>query len=392
MFREDSKLTRKVSKNVKRSAEGKRRIVVKAGTNVLTGGSDGIDLRVMKPLVDQISRLKHDGNEILIVTSGAVAAGREVLGKPEPRRDIPYRQMLAAVGQSRLMNTYQEMFSEHNVVLAQALLTRNDIDDWQGYLNVRDTLLSLLSMGVIPVINENDVVNTEELGAEVFGDNDTLSALVSNLVDADLLIMLTDIDGLYTSDPSIDTDAGFIPIVNEDNLNQIMDILGTKETLHSWSRGGIKTKIEAAMLATRWGVEVVIASGLHPDVLYRVVNGDSEGTIFKPSGNKMESRKRWFLSGVSARGKIMVDEGAAEALRKTGSLLPVGVQEVSGGFQRRDVVLIVDSQGRSVAYGITNYSVQDVDLIKGLRSSSIEGKLGHEYGAEIVHRNNLVML
>ena len=186
-------MTRKVSKNVKRSAEGKRRIVVKAGTNVLTGGSDGVDLRVMKPLVDQISRLKHDGNEILIVTSGAVAAGREVLGKPEPRRDIPYRQVLAAVGQSRLMNTYQEMFSEHDLVLAQALLTRNDIDDWQGYLNVRDTLLSLLSMGVIPVINENDVVAVEEIGHDVFGDNDSLSALVANLVDADLLVMLSDI-------------------------------------------------------------------------------------------------------------------------------------------------------------------------------------------------------
>ena len=382
----------KGSKNVNRSTEGKRRIVVKAGTNVLTGGSDAIDLRVMKPLVDQIARLKHEGNEILIVTSGAVAAGREVLGNPEPRRDIPYRQMLAAVGQSRLMHTYQEMFSEHKLILAQALLTRNDIDDWQGYLNVRDTLLSLLSMGVVPIINENDVVNTEELGAEMFGDNDTLSALVSNLVDADLLIMLTDIDGLYTSDPRIDESAEFIPLVSEKNVNQIIDILGNKETLHSWSRGGIKTKIEAAMLATRWGVEVVIASGLHPDVLYRVVNGDSEGTTFKPSANKMESRKRWFLSGVSTKGKIIVDGGAAKALKKTGSLLPVGVQEVHGGFQRRDVVLIVDNQGQNVAYGIANYSARDVDLIKGLRSSGIEDKLGHEYGAEVVHRNNLVML
>ena len=360
---------------------------------MLTGGSESLDLGVMRSLVDQIAGVHAQGNEVLFVTSGAVAAGREVLGGLKQQRDVPFRQILASVGQSRLMHTYQEMFSRHNIVVSQALLTRSDIDDWQGYLNVRDTLLSLLHMGVVPIINENDVVNSEELGDEVFGDNDTLSALVSNLVDADMLVMLTDIPGLYTADPALDSSAELVPVMDGANTEQLLNTLTQNEVRHPWSRGGMKAKVEAALLATSWGVEVVITSGRTPDGLLQAIDGEAVGTVFRPSANKVESRKRWFLSGLSARGEILVDSGAVQALKaKNSSLLPVGVTEVHGNFDRREVVLIVDKDGKRVACGVSNYSAQEVTAIRGLNSSKIKETLGHQYGEEVVHRNNLALL
>ena len=370
-----------------------RRIVVKAGTHVVTGGGDGLDLTVMAALVDQMARLRSQGREVLLVSSGAVAAGRQALGYPKERRDVPFRQVLASVGQSRLMNSYQEMFAGHDLVAAQALLTRADIADVQGYLNIRDTLLALLDAGVVPVINENDVVNTEEIGEDVFGDNDMLSALVSNLVDADLLVILTDTDGLYTADPAVDPNAELIPRVDKNNVEQVVAKLTRDEIRHPWSRGGITTKIEAARLATSWGVEVVLARGANPQVLLDVAAGRGRRTVFVPTASKMESRKRWFLSGLSTRGEIRVDSGAASALRtRNSSLLPVGVREVGGNFNRRDVVMIVDDEGKKVACGVTNYSSEEVAAIKGLRSDKIEETLGHRYGEEVVHRNNLAVL
>ena len=387
------RLTVENSKVGRQASRGKLRIVAKAGTNVLTGGSESLDLGVMRSLVDQIAHIHGQGNEVLLVTSGAVAAGREALGGLKQQRDIPFRQILASVGQSRLMHTYQEMFSRHNIVVSQALLTRSDIDDWQGYLNVRDTLFSLLRMGVVPIINENDVVNSEELGDEVFGDNDTLSALVSNLVDADMLVMLTDIPGLYTADPALDPNAELVPLMDGANAEQLLNTLTQNEVRHPWSRGGMKAKVEAALLATRWGVKVVITSGRTPDVLQQVIDGEAVGTVFRPTASKVESRKRWFLSGLSARGEILVDNGAAQALKaKNSSLLPVGVTEVHGNFDRREVVLIVDKDGKRVACGVSNYSAREVAAIRGLNSSKIEETLGHQYGEEVVHRNNLALL
>ncbi len=387
------RLTVENSKVGRQASRGKLRIVAKAGTNVLTGGSGSLDLGVMRSLVDQIAGVHAQGNEVLLVTSGAVAAGHEALGPLKQQRDVPFRQILASVGQSRLMHTYQEMFSRHNIVVSQALLTRSDIDDWQGYLNVRDTLLSLLHMGVVPIINENDVVNSEELGDEVFGDNDTLSALVSNLVDADMLVMLTDIPGLYTADPALDPNAELVPVMDDANTEQLLDNLTRNEVRHPWSRGGMKAKVEAARLATRWGVEVVITSGRTPDALQQAIDGEAVGTVFRPTASKVESRKRWFLSGLSARGEILVDNGAAQALKsKNSSLLPVGVTEVHGNFDRREVVLIVDKDGKRVACGVSNYSAQEVTAIRGLKSSKIEETLGHQYGEEVVHRNNLALL
>ncbi len=372
-------------------ASGYQRVVVKAGTSVLTGGNDRLDLGAMAGIVEQVAELRQQGREVLLVSSGAIAAGRQALGQPKERRDVPFRQMLAAVGQSRLMHTYEELFAPHNILVAQALLTRADIADRQGYLNVRDSLLGLLEMGVVPVINENDVVAVEEIGDEVFGDNDTLSALVSNLVDADILVMLTDTAGLFTADPALDPDARLIPRV--EMVDEAITQVAGDEERHRWSRGGMAAKLEAARLATSWGVAVVIAGGVEWDVLPDVVAGKARGTFFVPSTSKVESRRRWLLSGLSTRGEIQVDGGATTALRSQyRSLLPAGVQEVRGIFNRHDVVLIVDDAGHRVACGVVNYSARDVAAIKGMHSARIEEALGYRFGDEVVHRNNLVLL
>ena len=394
---------------------GFKRIVVKAGTSLLTDGGDHLDFAVMAALVDQVAHLRQAGHELLLVTSGAIAAGRHSLQQlraigpgsssptkpnkrdtatlrlPQERRGVPFRQVLAAVGQSHLMHTYQELFARHGLVVAQALLTRHDIAERQGYLHVRDSLLTLLNLAVVPIINENDVVAVEEIGDEVFGDNDTLSALVSNLVDADLLVMLTDTEGLYTADPAIDPQAQLISRVEQVD-EAIMDLVAA-EKLHPMSRGGMATKLEAARLATSWGVTVVIARGTMPDVLQDVVSGQPRGTIFLPRVSRMESRRRWLLSGLSTRGEILVDKGAASALRSDHrSLLPAGVQEVRGDFDRHDVVLIIDGEGQRVACGVANYSSTEAAAIKGLHSDRIQEALGHHYGDEVVHRNNLAVL
>ena len=367
-----------------------RRIVVKAGTNVLTGGGDSLDLEVMASLVDQITALHRQGKEVLLVTSGAIAAGGQLLSQGRERGDVPFRQVLAAVGQSRLMHTYEQLFGSHGIIVAQALLSRGDILDREGYLNVRNTLLALLELRVVSIINENDVVAVEEIGVEVFGDNDSLSAMVANLVDADLLIILSDIGGLYTADPHTDTDARLIPRVDRVD-GEIEALAGVSHS--SRGTGGMQAKLEAAKLATASGVAVVVASGREPDVAPRVAAGESVGTFFAPTASKMESRKRWMLSGLSPKGRIVVDSGAAEALRRDHrSLLPAGVKEVGGEFRRGDIILVVDTRGERVACGIASYGARDVAAIRGLRSDRIREALGYEYGEEVLHRNNMVVL
>ena len=367
-----------------------RRIVVKAGTNVLTGGGDSLDMEVMASLVDQVAALHEQGVEVMLVTSGAIAAGGHALGMARERRDVHFRQVLAAVGQSRLMHSYGQLFEGHSINVAQALLSRSDILDREGYLNVRNTLLSLLELQVVPIINENDVVAVEELGAEVFGDNDGLSAMVANLVDADLLIMLSDIGGLYNADPHEDSQAQLIPRV--ERVDEAIEALAGPG--HSArSRGGMTAKLEAVKLATASGVPVALVDGREHGVVPRLAAGESAGTFFQPTASKMESRKRWMLSGLSTRGEIVVDAGAADALRRNhSSLLPAGVKEVRGDFRRGDIVLVVDGGGERVACGIVCYGAADVAAIKGMRSDKIEAALGHQYGAEVLHRNNLVLL
>lgn len=366
-----------------------RRIVVKAGTSVLTGGTGRLDRNMITGLVNQLALLRDEGAEILLVSSGAIAAGKEVLASGEHRYDITFRQIMAAVGQNRLMQFYSTLFEDHGVSVAQALLTRNDLRDRQGYLNVRNTLLGLLQHKVVPVINENDVVAVDEI-AEVFGDNDTLSALVANLVDADILILLTDTEGLLTEDPRLNPKASLLSHVEKID-SHIESLAG--EANNPWSKGGMPSKLEAAKIATRSGTTVAICNGFVPDVVARIAHGASVGTKFTPTTSKIESRKRWMLSGVSARGEINVDNGAAKALiDRNGSLLPPGVSNVSGDFIRGDVVHIADLDGKRIACGLAHYSSGDIVKIKGHSSADIQSILGYDYGQEIVHRDNMVVI
>jgi glutamate 5-kinase len=369
---------------------GYRRVVAKFGTNLLTAGTDKLDLGVMKSLASQVSRLLDEGREVVIVTSGAIAAGRQRLDGVRSRRDIPFRQVLASVGQAHLMQTYDKLFAPHGRIVAQTLLTRRDLADRVSYLNARNTLLGLLELGAVPVVNENDAVALDEIAGARIGDNDNLSALVANLIDADLLAILTDTGGLYTADPRTHKTATLI-----DRVDRI-----TKETEEiaggggsGRGTGGMITKLQAAKLATGGGSDVYIADGHERDVLYRLANGEHIGTLLPARRSRIESRKRWMISGLATRGAIVVDAGAAKALVERGnSLLPAGVREVQGPFKRGDTVNICLAGGPPIACGVTNYDDRELSAICGVRSDRIAEVLGHQYGAEAVHRNNLVLL
>ena len=374
-----------------------RRIVVKAGTSVLTGGDSqgNLDTAVMADLVAQISRLVNGHpTQALLVTSGAIAAGRQALAETAAVPavpDIPTRQVLAALGQSRLMNIYADRFARHGVAISQVLLTLHDLAHRQSYLDIRNTLLSLLDLGIVPVVNENDVVASDEIG-EIFGDNDRLSALIAALIDADLLVILTDVDGLYTANPNTDPTAtriATVAVVDDD----VLAMAG--EHRNAWARGGMPTKLHAAHLVTTSGIAMTICRGRDPDVVLRAARGEPVGTFFRPADNKLEARKRWMLSrvGDSGWGQVVVDDGAVSALRRNGvSLLPTGVHNVVGDFRRGDIIYISDFARHHIACGIANYSAADVQRIQGLRSDRIADTLGYHYGQEVVHRNNLVLL
>ena len=367
-----------------------RRLVVKLGTNLVTITAGSLDLDNMASLVGQIAELHRQGIETIIVSSGAIAAGRDKLGLGKERRDIPARQVMAAVGQSRLMHTYEQLFSSHGITVAQALLTKMDIADRAGYLNARNTLLGLLESKVVTIVNENDVVAIDEIKEAKFGDNDNLSAMVANLVDADLLILLSDVAGLYTGDPHLDPQARLIPRVETIDAG-IEELAGG--TVSRRGTGGMTTKIQAAKLATGSGVSVAIAEGRMPGVLIKLARGESVGTLFPSATTRLESRERWMVSGLASRGRIVVDAGAATAVGKgKGSLLPAGIEAVVGEFHRGDVVNIVDPEGNGIASGISNYSSADIEAIKGAHSDEIMHLLGYEFGAEVVHRNNMVTL
>ena len=366
-----------------------QRIVVKFGTSLVTGGSDYLNQDTLLNLVSQVARLHEQGAELFIVSSGAIASGRHKLGLTEKLKDIPLKQVLASVGQSRLMNVYDQMFSQHNITVAQALLTKADLSDRAGYLNARNTLLALAELRVICIVNENDVVAIDEIQGARFGDNDNLSALVANLVDADLLMILTDIAGLYTADPNRDPDAHLIPQVAR--IDSKIKRLAA-DTMSNLGTGGMVTKIEAAKLATASGVTVVIADGREPGIVLRLASGEAIGTRFLPTATNLESRKRWMLSGLGTKGKLVIDSGAALALRKQNrSLLSAGIKEASGTFDRGDIVDIYDTEGARLGCGISNYSSSDISIIKGAHSKKIDTLLGFDYGPEVVHRNNLAI-
>ena len=366
-----------------------RRIVAKFGTNLLTSGTDHLDLQVMSNLVGQIARLHSQGKEIVIISSGAIASGRHKLRKIPERKNTPFRQVLASVGQSHLMYTYEQLFNRYDLTVAQALLTKRDLCDRSGYLNARNTLLALIELGIICIVNENDVVAVDEIEELKFGDNDNLSAMVANLVDADLLAMLTDIGGLYTADPHHNPQAQLIRRV--DKIDAEVKRMAC-DTTSRQGTGGMATKIEAARLATSSGVNVAVADGREPDILVRISQGDDIGTLFPAQVCKMESKKRWMLSGLASKGKITVDKGAVSALKEhKKSLLPAGVTKADGKFQRGDIVDILDDKGKNIGYGIANYSSSDLASIGGKHSDTIGSLLGYDYGDEVIHRNNMAI-
>ncbi|GAB4535133.1 MAG: glutamate 5-kinase [Anaerolineae bacterium] len=362
------------------------RIVVKLGTHILTDGREHLSRPRMLELVRQMAHLHAGGHEMLLVSSGAIFAGREIMGPPPRRKDIPFKQTLAAVGQVRLMGLYENFFAFYDTPVAQALLTRADLADRGRYLNARNTLISLLRLRVLPIINENDVVAIDEIK---IGDNDNLSALVANLVDADWLIILTDQAGLFTADPRLDPDARLIPEVTAID-DRVYHVAGGSAS--GVGTGGMTTKLEAAELATRSGTHVTIASGREPDVLLRLVGGEELGTRFPATASHVESRKRWILAE-PAQGELGVDAGAAQALVERGkSLLAVGVTWVRGHFERGQTVRLLGPDGREIGRGITNYNASDLSAIQGHQSEQIPAILGYQYGPTVVHRDDLVIL
>jgi glutamate 5-kinase len=367
-----------------------RRIVAKFGTSLLTGGSDRLEQAIMSSLVKQVAQLHKQGLEVIIVSSGAIASGRHELRLTKKVKGVPFKQVLASVGQHRLMGLYEQLFGKYDITVAQALLAKVDLFDRAGYLNARNTLLALLELGVVCIVNENDVVAVDELHEAMFGDNDNLSAMVANLVDADLLMILTNTGGLYTADPQLDPKARLIPRVEKIDAEIERLAAGTSSKVGT---GGMLTKIEAARLATASGVAVVIADGREKDIILRLAKGEARGTHFLPATSKLESRRRWMLSGLAIKGKLMVDSGAALALRKQKkSLLAAGIKGIDGEFQRGDIVNIYDPEGSRVGCGIANYSSGEIKVIKGAHSEKITTLLGYDYGSEVVHRNNLVVL
>lgn len=366
-----------------------QRVVIKIGTSTLMAGTKNLSMPRMVDLVRQITLIHNEGCQVVLVSSGAMAVGLEVLGFPELPKFIPAKQMLAAVGQPRLMAIYDQLFGLYGKTVAQVLLTRSDISHRRRYLNARNTLEALLTQGVIPVINENDTVATEEIRV---GDNDNLSALLSNMIEADLFMMLTDQEGMFTADPNHYEDAELVSEVVTSNIpDELWQAAG--KTGNKGGTGGMFTKLQAADLARRSGSKVVIAQGSLPEVISRVVSGEAIGTRFSPLVSNMESRKRFILVGPQPVGNLIIDAGAVNALMDgKNSLLPVGVTGVDGEFERGETVRVFDPDGREIALGLANYSSASMIKLCGHQSVEIEGILGYSYGNELIHRENLILL
>jgi glutamate 5-kinase len=363
-----------------------KRVVVKVGTTTLIHQNGKLNLNRLEQLVRQLADLQNQGKEVVIVTSGAVGVGQGRLGLAAKPASILERQALAAIGQGLLMQVYEKLFSECGITVAQVLLTRSDVGDRKRYLNARNTILTLLSFRVIPVINENDTVATEELK---IGENDTLSALVTGLIDAELLILLSDIDGLYTSDPNKDPAAQLIPCVTELTA-EIKEMAGGAAS--RFGSGGMITKIGAAQMALASGAAMVIMNGNEPAKIGLLFTGVAVGTVFVSKLPAVNHRKRWIAFGPQANGVLTIDHGAELALLRQGkSLLPSGVLEVDGAFDEGDLITIINQAQAELARGLINYSSEQLTKIKGKQSSEIEAILGYQATDEVVHRDNLVI-
>ena len=366
-----------------------RRLVVKVGSGLITAREAGLDPARIGALADELAAVRRQGTEVALVSSGAVVAGMARLRLQVRPRSIPEKQAAAAVGQSALMEHYETAFARHGVTVAQILLTQADVSARARYLNARNTLTTLLGYGVVPIINENDTVAVEEIK---FGDNDNLSALVAQLIDADLLVLLTDVDGLYTGDPSRDPQAR--------KLDTVEAVTPEIERL-VWSDadrvavGGMATKLQAAQKAAASGVPMVIASGREPGTLAGVLRGEPVGTYFPPRGDRLAARKRWIAFAVPPQGRLLVDAGAREALIERGkSLLPSGVVDIEGDFDAGEVVALcaADGDGKEFARGLVNFDAQELRTIRRAKTAEIEGLLGYKSVDEVVHCDNLVVL
>lgn len=362
-----------------------RRWVVKIGSALLTNDGEGLDLAAIGRWVDQLAQLRRDGVEVVLVSSGSIAEGIVRLGWSKRPHEVYKLQAAAAVGQMGLVQAYETNFKRHDTHTAQILLTHEDHSDRKRYLNAQATLKTLLSVGVVPVVNENDTVVTKEIR---FGDNDTLGALVANLVEADALILLTDQDGLFTADPRSHPDATLISeaMAGDSSLEAMAGgggLLG---------QGGMATKVRAAKLAARSGAVTLIASGREDDVLLKLRDGLDLGTMLVPEQSPMAARKQWIAGHLQARGTLTLDAGAVTALVERGkSLLPTGVRAVTGSFSRGEMVVISDEHGKVIGRGLVNYGIRDAQKIIGQPSSRIEALLGFVGEEELVHRDNLVL-
>ncbi len=359
-----------------------RRVVVKIGSAVLAEDSD-----IFRRIALEVQALKAGGREVVIVSSGAVALGMKAMGLCKRPSTIPETQAVASAGQLNLMFNYKKAFSSTGLLIGQVLLTHDGLRDRKRFLNARNTILTLLKMGLVPVINENDTVATEEIK---LGDNDELSALVTNLVNADILIILTDTDGLYDKNPRENADAVRIPLVRDIDKSLPESVDCASGPLGC---GGMRSKTEAARMAAHFGVATVVASGLNADVLKKVFSGEAPGTLFLPVKERLTSRKHWIAFSSRPSGRVTVDEGARKALLDDKkSLLPSGIIEVEGSFDSGEVIHCVGADGMEFARGLTNYSSDEIKGIKGLKSKDIEGKLGYKVYDEVIHRDNLVVI
>jgi len=364
-----------------------KRFVVKVGSTLVTNRGAGLDASAIARWAGQVARLRQAGKELVLVSSGAIAEGMQRLGWARRPHAMHELQAAAAVGQMGLVQVYESCFRQHGLHTAQVLLTHADLADRQRYLNARSTLLTLLGLGIVPVINENDTVVTDEIR---FGDNDTLAALVTNLVEADCLIILTDQQGLYTDDPRRNPQASLIRSAQsgESRLEELAG--GTGSTI---AKGGMLTKVLAAKRAARSGAQTVIASGNEPDVLVRLAAGEAIGTLLSAQTTPLAARKQWLADHLQVAGRLGLDAGAARALRSGGkSLLPVGVKSVEGEFERGAVVACLSPEGAEIARGLVNYNAQESRRIAGRASGEIEAILGYIDEAELIHRDNLVLL
>jgi glutamate 5-kinase len=368
------------------SLKSTRRLVAKVGSALVTNGGAGIDRAAIARWAADVAALRANGVEVIFVSSGAVAEGMARLGWSERPKAMPELQAAAAVGQMGLVNVYEQAFAAYGLKTAQVLLTHDDLADRTRYLNARSTLTALLKHNVIPIINENDTVTTDEIK---FGDNDTLGALVANLIDAQLLVLLTDQRGLYTGDPRRDPDATFVEIGRADDAKYEAMAGGTGTGI---SRGGMLTKILAARRAANTGIHTVIASGHEVDVLQRVLKGEAIGTLLYAPEPSLGKRKSWLADHLQLRGRVTLDAGATKALLHGGkSLLPIGVLAVTGEFERGDVIGCVDQSGKELARGLANYSSNETLRIMRKPSSDIETVLGYVDEDELIHRDNLVV-